>query len=57
MDYAVYHFSTQEKLLEQYNFPGLATQRGEHRVLKEHAKKFKQESEARNFQVTNPIDQ
>ncbi|MCS7280915.1 MAG: bacteriohemerythrin, partial [Desulfobacterota bacterium] len=39
--YTAYHFSTEEKLMEQYGFPGLFWHRKEHLELAEKAKNLK----------------
>jgi len=32
-DYAVYHFSTEEKYMEMYNFPGYKSHKSEHEIF------------------------
>ena len=56
LEYTATHFSEEERLLEEYKFPGLSTHRGEHRVLKEKVEQFKREYDAGNFLIATDLE-
>jgi len=52
IDYTVYHFSAEEKLMEQHKFPELATHRAEHKALTDRVLAFKKDFDADTAPVT-----
>lgn len=40
--YALYHFASEEQLLEKYNYPGLEEHKKEHAVFADRAKEFRE---------------
>jgi hemerythrin-like metal-binding protein len=52
IDYTVYHFSAEEKLMETHKFPDLVAHRAEHKVLTEKVLAFKKDFDADTAPVT-----
>lgn len=52
IDYTVYHFSAEEKLMEQHRFPELATHRAEHKALTDKVLAFKKDFDANTGLLT-----
>lgn len=50
--YTVQHFAAEEKLMEKYKYPSLATHRGEHKALTDKVVAFKKEFEAGSSNLT-----
>ncbi len=50
-DYTVYHFQTEEKMFEQYNYPLTKEHKAEHQYFVDKIKKFKQDLETGNKQM------
>ncbi len=53
IDYAHYHFSTEEKLMEQYNYPELEMHKKQHNAFKNKVQKFLEERESSPDQKRN----
>jgi len=49
VDYTIYHFSTEERLMEKYRYPGLIWHQREHMELKEKAKALKEKFESGEY--------
>jgi hemerythrin-like metal-binding protein len=52
IDYAKYHFSAEEKLMEKHKYTGLPTHRGEHRYFTEKMQAFQEDCDAGNRGIT-----
>jgi hemerythrin len=52
IDYTVYHFSAEEKLMEKHAFPELVAHRTEHKVLTDRVLAFKKDFDADTAPVT-----
>ncbi len=52
IDYTVHHFSAEEMLMQNHNFPGLVAHRAEHKALTDKVLAFKKEFDAGTSYVT-----
>lgn len=51
IEYTVYHFSAEEKLMENHGYPSLAQHRAEHKTLTDQVVAFKKDYEAGNRSI------
>lgn len=52
IDYTLYHFTAEEKLMEENKYPSLALHRTEHKILTDEVRAFKKEFDAGNKFIT-----
>ena len=52
LDYTVYHFSTEERLFQQYDYPGYQEHKRQHDDLTAKAKTFKEDFEGGKWMIT-----
>jgi hemerythrin len=52
VNYTVYHFSTEERLFEQYGYPAAQEHKRQHEDLTEQAKKLKADFDDGNWMIT-----
>ncbi|MCX7857340.1 MAG: bacteriohemerythrin [Deltaproteobacteria bacterium] len=53
--YTAYHFSTEENLMQKYNYPGLVWHKKEHEDLAKKAKELKEKSDKGEFIISSEV--
>ena len=56
-DYVRLHFTAEEKLLERYNYPGLAEQKREHEAFIQKVEEMQQKMQAGNLTLSIEVSQ
>lgn len=51
IEYTVYHFTAEEKLMESHGYPGLSEHRAEHKLLTDKVLQYKKDFEAGNVAI------